>query len=103
METTGSSLFPLNFCSTRWVEGMSVAERAVKIWPHALNYVKSFEGKPKSQVPRIASFSSLKDATQDPLTITKLQGFISVAKHLQPHQKPMLPFMAVILNNFYAI
>ena len=83
---------------------MSVAERAVKIWPHVLNYVKSFEGKPKSQVPKIASFSSLKDATQDPLTITKLQVFISVAKLLQPYlkmfqtEKSMLPFMAVDLE-----
>ena len=105
MEVTGSSLFPLNFCSTRWVEDVSVAERAVKIWPHVLNYVKSFEGKPKSQVSKISSFSNLRDATQDPLTITiKLQVFISVANLLQPYlkmsqtEKPMLPFMAVDLE-----
>ena len=69
-----------------------------------MNYVKSFEGKPKSQVPKIASFFNLKDATQDPLTITKLQIFISVAKLLQPYlkmfqtEKPMLPFIAVDLE-----
>ena len=28
---TGSTLFPLKFCSTRWVENTSVAQRALKI------------------------------------------------------------------------
>ena len=30
---TGSTLFPLKFCSTRWVENASVAQRALEIYP----------------------------------------------------------------------
>lgn len=31
-EVTGSTLFPLQFCGTRWVEDSIVAERALSCW-----------------------------------------------------------------------
>ena len=31
---TGSTTYPLAFCSTRWVESMKVANRATSIWPN---------------------------------------------------------------------
>ena len=31
---TESTVFPLNFCATRWVEDDKVAQRALEIWPN---------------------------------------------------------------------
>jgi len=31
---TGSDVFPRNFCSTRWLENVPVAERVLEMWPH---------------------------------------------------------------------
>ena len=31
---TGSDLFPLFFCATRWVEDKKVSDRLLEIWPH---------------------------------------------------------------------
>ena len=33
-KVTGSSVFPLKFCSHRWLENIPVAERALLIWPN---------------------------------------------------------------------
>ena len=41
MAITGSSLFPKQFCSYRWVENVTVVERALEMWPHVKQYVTS--------------------------------------------------------------
>ena len=30
---TKSTVYPLHFCATRWLENVPVAERAIQIWP----------------------------------------------------------------------
>lgn len=101
---TGSTVYPLRFCATRWLEDIPVAERAIQIWPSIIKYVKKTVAGPKSKVPAIQSFQNLRDHVQDPLIIAKLQFFISIAKILQPFLKkfqtdaPMLPFLAQELH-----
>ena len=34
MSVTSSSVFPLPFCATSWVENKKVADRAIFVWPH---------------------------------------------------------------------
>ena len=38
---TGSTLFSLKFCSTRWDENASVAQRALEIYPYMVQYAKT--------------------------------------------------------------
>lgn len=102
---TKSNVFGLQFCSTRWVEDVPVAERAIAIWPNIVKYVNETLKKTKKNIPTVASFITVRDFTRDPLVITKLQVFISTAKivtnFLKKYQTdaPMLPFMAADLHN----
>lgn len=73
----GSKLYPLQFCQHRWVEDAKVAERALQMWPNVEKFVASFKGPRKA--PSTASFASVKAACEDPLSVAKLQFFISVA------------------------
>ena len=99
-EIMKSNIFPLPFCSTRWVEDQAVAKRAIEIWPNIVKYVKETEKKPKSQIPKIASYEKVRDAVlQDRLIIAKLEVFVSTAALLKPFltkyqtEWPMIPFL----------
>ena len=96
---TESKVYPLHFCATRWLEDVPVAERAIQIWPAMVKYVTTAVAGPKSKVPNIQSFQTLKSNIQDPLITAKLQFFISVAKILKlflekfQTNAPMMPFL----------
>mgnify|MGYP001367511211 CR=1 FL=1 len=45
---TGSEVFPKPFCATRWLEDLSVAERAIQVWPNVCTYVNWVVGGPQS-------------------------------------------------------
>ena len=83
VKLTGSTVFPLKFCPHRWVEDVVVAEWAHQMWPNIKKYVSSFRAPPK-KAPQTASYATIKEACEDPLTVTKLEFFITVAKQLQP-------------------
>ena len=57
------------------------------------------------KAPQTASYATIKEACEDPLTVTKLEFFISVAKQLQPFllkfqtNVPMAPFLGQSLKN----
>ena len=99
-QITGSTVFPLPFCGHRWVEDKKVADRALEIWPNIVKYINETLKKPRSQIPSSSSFSTLRSAVQDGLTVAKLQIFASTASILMPYlQKfqsdaPLLPFVA---------
>ena len=82
-KTVKLTVFPLKFCPHRWVEDVVVAERTHQMWPNIQKYVSSFRAIPK-KAPQTASYTTIKEACEDPLTMTKLEFFISVAKPLQP-------------------
>ena len=54
--------------------------------------------------PQTASYATIKEACEDPLTVTQLEFFISVAKQLQPFllkfqtDAPMAPFLGKLLK-----
>ena len=100
VKLTGSTVFPLH----RWVEDVVVAERAHQIWPNIKKYVSSFRATPKKAL-QTASYATIKEACEGPLTVTKLEFFISVAKQLQPFllkfqtDSPMTPFLRQSLKD----
>ena len=46
-----------------------MAERAHQMWPNIKKYVSSFRESPK-KAPQIASYATIKEACEDPLTVT---------------------------------
>ena len=70
---TGSDIFPLPFCSHRWLKDKSVAERALQIWPQITAYISETLKKPKSQIPTSKTFSTVSSAPQDSLITAMLE------------------------------
>jgi hypothetical protein len=100
--STGSEVFPMKFCRTRWVENGPAASRALLIWPSICSYVKDVDLK-KLPDPDNQSFSNIRSFVRDPLTPVKLAFFQSVATQITPFltkyqtDKPMLPFLCTDL------
>ena len=101
IEITGCTIyFPLQFCGTRWIEDINVAERAIFIWDSIEKYFEHIAAGPKVKVPKCSSFTVLQNAHNDPLTRAKLHVFISIAKIMQLFletfqiSRPMIPFLA---------
>ena len=101
----GSAQFALQFCSTRWLEDVPVAERAIKIWPNIKTYISAEQKLSKSQQPKCQSYINLTEYSQDQLVPAKLHFFITIAKILVPFlelfqtDKPMVPFLCSGLEN----
>ncbi|CAH0563016.1 unnamed protein product [Brassicogethes aeneus] len=98
-EISKNKIFPLKFCATRWTEDVSVAERAIQIWPDVCLFVSSYKDKPRSATS-CQSFQTIKKATNDPLLVAKLSFFSFVGGHLKTYltlyqtDAPMIPFQA---------
>ena len=94
-----STLFPLKFCGTRWLEDVLLAERALQIWNHISKYAMTTVAGPKSKVPKIQSFNNVMHHIQGALPPAKLHFFVCIAKILTPFlqkfqtDKPMAPFL----------
>jgi hypothetical protein len=97
---TQSDVFPMQFCSTRWIEDVPVAKRAVEIWENICKYVCTISAGPKAKIPKSSSWTFVAKAVNDKLTLCKLYAFIDAANHLLPFlelfqtDKPMVPFLA---------
>ena len=74
-------LFPKRFCPHRWVENEDVAARALEIWPKVQKFVGQAALGAVPQ-PSSKSFEAVKEACADPLFVTKLEIFRSVAKQV---------------------
>lgn len=100
MDITGSNLFPLQFCGTRWVEDSNVAKRAVICWDNVKKYIHRISSGPKNKIPKCNSYKVISDAVKDNFTPAKLHVFISISNLLKPFlmhfqtDKPMIPFLA---------
>ena len=103
MKISESKKFPLQFCATRWLEDIAVAESAILIWPDVQKFITQICAGSKSKIPKSHSFTTLQGMTRDLLVPAKLQFFCTIAKVLQPYlevfqrERPMLPFMAEYL------
>lgn len=97
-EVTGSTSFPLDFCSHRWLENVEVAERALQILPSLKTYISAAKTK-KVTEPCTKSFKKAEMIVHGDLFPAKLHFFLMVAREITPFLKlyqrdnPMLPFM----------
>ena len=96
----GSSAFPLKFCSTRWIEDLPVAERALIVWPSLVSTVKYWMSLCPSKRPqKNKSFDTLVEHYLDVFVPAKFQFFSFIAGILKPYlvvfqsDDPLLPFM----------
>lgn len=97
MTATGCHTPMLKFCKHRWVENVSVSERALLLWPHVKHYVEMVEiGELPN--PKVKSFEEVKTRVADPLFTVKLGIFNSIAREINPFltmsDQPMLPFLS---------
>lgn len=96
-EVTGSAVFPLQFCTIRWLENSRVAQRAIEMLPNIKKYVEAVLGTDKE--PTSNSFKIVQAALEDKLLLAKLSFFEALAKELEPFlrefqtDKPMTPFL----------
>lgn len=94
VEINDSEIFPLQFCSTRWIENVKCVQRALHVFENVKTYCQ--EVKPK---PDIVSFTTVEKAMQDDWTRTRLEFFKAVASDFEPFlrqfqtEKPMFPFL----------
>jgi hypothetical protein len=102
----GAGLFPQKWCSHRWLENASVAQRAFDLLPALRCYLKVVCGvKPAIPKPGTKSFEFVNKACQDVLLEAKLACFISIAKLVEPFltqyqtDKVMCPFLCEDLEN----
>jgi hypothetical protein len=72
---------PLIFCKTRWVENVSVLERALHVLPNLKTYVKAVDEK-KIPKPDTKTYETIKNACKDQLLEAKLQFALSVANEV---------------------
>ncbi|KAJ8333481.1 hypothetical protein SKAU_G00414890 [Synaphobranchus kaupii] len=95
---TGCSTVMLKFCGHRWIENVSVSDRALKLWPYVTTYVEMVR-KGDLPDPKVKSFEAVKNSSKDPLFIPKVMIFNSIAREIAPFltlyqtDKPMLPFL----------
>lgn len=98
-KVTGSAVFPLKYCQHRWLENVTVLERAIEIWPHVQKYVADVKAA-KVPHPKNKSFESIENTCSDPMFLVKANVFLSIALELQPFlikyqtDKLMLPYLA---------
>ena len=95
-----SVVFPLKFCSHRWVEDEQFGERALQVRPNVLKVLQFWQSLAPSKRPSCKSYGTLIDMHRDHLISIKLRFFKSVAAKLKAFLMefqtdfPMLPFLA---------
>ena len=89
--------YPLRFCKHRWLENVSVAQRAIDVLPSVQTFVKASRKEKRIQTK---SFEVVSDAISDLLLEAKLSCFVSIASLVEPFMvlyksdKQMLPFIS---------
>lgn len=91
---TCSSIFPLTFCRTRWVEYSKVGTRFLEQFVHVKTFIEKYRNSNPSN-----SLKILKTSIEDPFLIAKVTFFVSLASELEPFlvrfqsSKPLSPFL----------
>lgn len=96
-----SDVFPLKFCSIRWLENIEVVQRAINVTPHIKKFV---EGVRQDKIePTCKSFIIVAKLIEDPLLCAKLAFFKSLASDVEPFLRefqsdaPLVPFLHTAL------
>ncbi len=106
---SGVNLYPLQYCSHRWVENATVFNRTIEVLPHVLKYVEGVkDGHVKN--PKTKSYKVVCSVVEDCFTVAKLAFFSSVAKQLNAYLKlfqtswPMIPFLCEdLMKRFHTL
>ena len=104
IKETGSEVFSLHFCKTRWVEDEIVASRAIQISPDISKVIRHWLSLAKSKRPQNKSFNVLIKHHTDPLMLIKLHFFKFIASILSPFlhhfqtPKSMILFLSTELD-----
>ena len=104
VSVSGSDIFPLSFCATRWVEDKIVADRLLSIWDNVVKVIRVWEKKPKSKQPKCKSYINVQKACNDIFTVARLNFFSYVAGFFKPFLKsyqsnsPMIPYLYTDLS-----
>ncbi len=99
INTTSIGILPLKFTSHRWLENVSVCERAILLYDSIKTYVHAANMK-EVTTPKCQSFQTVKRCSEDKLFVAKMHFFKSTASLLQPFEKkfqtdrPMVPFLS---------
>ncbi|GBM37299.1 Nucleoprotein TPR [Araneus ventricosus] len=97
-EISGSSAFPKQFTSVRWLENGACVIRALKIWDYVGLYVKG------DRLPGNKNYQCLAEAYKYPLMKAKLAAFRCIITECEPFsrwfqsQKPLAPFLYTSLQ-----
>lgn len=78
---SGSDMFPLKFCSVRWLENSKVAQRVVEILSNVKKFIDGVE-KDKLQ-PTSKSYGIVKSAITDELLPAKLMFFHTISTEME--------------------
>lgn len=95
---TGSTVFPLKYCTVRWLENVHCLERALEVFHHIKAYVAN------AKLPESKSCKNIKEQIQDPLIKCKLAFFKTISLECEPFlrrfqsNKPLAPFLYSHLN-----
>jgi hypothetical protein len=97
VQYSGYNIFPLKFCSVRWLSNGDVAQRAIDMIPH----LKKFKDGVENDKINITcmSFKTVCTFVEDPLLEAKLTFFISLIALVEPFLKeyqtdvPLVPFL----------
>lgn len=98
---TGSSVFPLKFCSHRWLENRDVLLRMIDILPFLQKYVDAVKKEP----PQSYYFENVKEMLKDKFLEARLIFLLSINTEFHDFlvtfqdEKPMFPFLYVQLFN----
>ncbi|KAJ8917012.1 hypothetical protein NQ315_012930 [Exocentrus adspersus] len=102
IEITKTSVFPLKFCQTRWVEGSRAANRALEIF----NSVKLYVLSDTVKLPHSTSTKNVLNGIKNSLLPVKIAFFSMMASTLEPFltkfqsNYPLSPYLyRVFLND----
>ncbi|XP_074658438.1 uncharacterized protein LOC141911339 isoform X1 [Tubulanus polymorphus] len=104
-EVTGSQKFPYKFCSTRWLDNLPAAERAIELWPYIIKFVEHVQTLKKANIPTSKPYLYIKDLASSDMVLPRLHAYVSIAKTVTPFltiyqtDRPMLPFLAEDIHN----
>lgn len=104
VKATGCGITMLKFCRHRWLENVSVSDRALKLWPCVITYVEMVQ-RGDLPDPKTKSFEAIRNTSKDPLFIPQLMIFNSIAREIVPFltlyqtDRPMLPFLSEDMFN----
>lgn len=100
---TNSEVFPLKFCSVRWLENCRVTERSISLISSIKIFINAVE---KDKIaPKSKSYSIVKKAVSDDMLPAKLAFFHMVASELESFLReyqtdaPLAPFLFTDLHS----